>query len=327
MSVVFIKASFDGPVQRAASRMEPRLRAAFLGAVNALKGTVSEDELAAAIATGDVNQVLAVLALDTKLVSFLNAGTTNKVESLRGALQASAMEGAAAAVRVLPSRVSAGLSFDLKSLEAQSFIESYAFPLIRDLTANTREGIRGVILDAFKNGGHPREQARTIRGMIGLTQTQSTAVMNYRDALSGSGSSLRRALTRSLRDGRFDPTVLRAASGNASLTPKQVDAMTSRYTERYLKYRAEAIARTESIRASNMGQRAAWAKAVEQGLLPKDQEREWEVSGDDRTCPECLALDGKRAGLDEEFAPDVMDPPDPHPTCRCSVKLVFARAA
>lgn len=326
MSVVFIKASFDGPVQRAASRMEPRLRAAFLNAVDALKGTVSEDELAVALATGDVNQVLAVLALDTKLVSFLNVGT-DKVESLRAALQAAAMEGAAAAVRALPSRVSLGLSFDLKSLEAQSFLEAYAFPLIRDLTFNTREGIRGVILDAFKNGGHPREQARTIRGMIGLTQTQSAAVLNYRAALSGSGFSLRQSLTRSLRDGRFDPTVLRAARNSASLTPKQIDAMTSRYTERYLKYRAEAIARTESIRASNMGQRAAWAQAVRQGLLPKDQEREWEVSGDDRTCPECLALDGKRAGLDEEFEPDVMDPPDPHPTCRCSVKLVFARAA
>ncbi len=326
MPVTFIKVAGEGPVQRAASRMEPRLRAAFLSAVDATKSTISEDALAKALVTGDVDQVLAVLALDTKLVKFLNDGT-DKVESLRAALQATAMEGAAAAIRVLPSQVSLNLSFDLKSLEAQSFLESYAFPLIRDLADNTREGIRSVILDAFKNGGHPVEQARTIRSMIGLTQTQSAAVMNYRNALSGQGASLRQSLTRSLRDGRYDPTILRAARNNASLTPKQVDAMTNRYTERYLKYRAEAIARTESIRASNAGQRATWKQAVKQGLLPKDQEREWEVSGDDATCPECLALDGVRVGLDEEFAPGIMAPPDPHTTCRCSEKLVFAKAA
>lgn len=325
MPVTFIKAAGDGPVQRAASRMEPRLRAAFLNAVSAMRGTISEDALAKALATGDVDQVLAVLALDTRLVKFLNDGT-DKVESLRAALQATAMEGAAAAIRALPSSVSLNLSFDLKSLEAQSFLESYAFPLIRQLTDNTREGIRQVILDTFKNGGHPYEQARTIKTFIGLTQNQSAAVANYRAALS-SASTLGQSLNRSLRDGRFDGTVQRAVRNNTGLSADQIDRMTTRYSERYLKYRAEAIARTESIRASNMGQRATWKQAVKQGLLPKDQEREWEVSGDDITCPECLALDGVRVGLNEEFAPGIMAPPDPHTTCRCSEKLVFARAA
>ncbi len=314
-------------MQRAASRMEPRLRAAFLRAVEALKGTLSEDALAKALATGDVDQALAVLGLDKRLVKLLNGdGLPDGVESLRSALQATAMEGAAAAVRALPSRVGLSLSFDLKSLEAQSFLESYAFPLIRELSDRTREGIRGVILDAFKQGGHPYEQARSIKTFIGLTKTQSAAVANYRAALSSS-STLGSTLDRALRDARFDGSVRSAVRNNSGLSAAQVDKMTARYSERYLKYRAEAIARTESIRASNTGQAAVWAKAVKQGLLPRDQEREWEVSGDDRTCEICLGLDGVRVGLDEEFAPGIMQPPDPHTTCRCTTKLVFGRAA
>ncbi len=328
MPVMFKAAASEGPVQDAASRMEPRLRRAFLAAIERLRGTVAEDELIKALETGDANRVLSVLALDKRLVRLLNGeGMPNGVESLKSALEATAASGGVAAVGALPSRVSIGLSFDLKSLEAQSFLESYAFPLIRQISDATREGVRGVVLDAFREGGHPFEQARRIRGMIGLTANQNAAVMNYRAALSGTGSQLRDALTRSLRDGRFDPTVLRAARNNAALTPKQVDQMTSRYYDRFINYRAKTIARTESIRASVQGQRAAWAQAIKQGYLPKDQEREWEVSGDENTCPECLALDGEVRGMNEEFSPGVMEPPDVHPTCRCSVKLYFAKAA
>jgi len=82
------------------------------------------------------------------------------------------------------------------------------------------------------------------------------------------------------------------------------------------------VARTESIRASNKGQRALWHDAVDQGLMSPDTEREWEISGDEDTCPECEALDGTTAGLDEEFAPGILDPPDPHPSCRCNTKLI-----
>lgn len=324
MPLVFIKAG-EGPIQDAASRMEPRLRAAFLAAVERLRGGVEEDALMKALATGDIDKVLAVLALDKKLVNLLNGeDMPNGTESLKDALLVSAANGGAAAVRALPSKVRLNMSFDLKSLDAQSFLESYAFPLIRQISDNTREGIRGVVLNAFKEGGHPFEQARLIRDMIGLTANQTAAVMNYRSALQGTGASLRSALTRSLRDGRFDPTVARAARNNATLSPKQIDTMTGRYYERFVNYRAKTIARTESLRASNMGQRAAWSKAVKLGLLPKDQEREWEVSGDENTCPECLALDGQRTGLNEEFAPGIMEPPDPHPTCVLGNTLAYS---
>jgi SPP1 gp7 family putative phage head morphogenesis protein len=326
MPITFIKAS-GNLIDQAAQLMEPRLRAAFLRAVDAFKGTINEDALNKAVASGDVNGVMAVLALDEKFVDALNGkGITGGVESFRDAIQAAFASGSKAAIRALPSRVSLNLSFDLMSKEAQAFLEGYSFPLIRQISSNTADGIRAVILDAFKNGGHPYEQARIIRTMIGLTTNQAQAVRNYRLSLMSTGTA-NQTLNRALRDARFDPTIRRATNNGVSLTPKQVDAMTTRYSERYLKYRAEAIARTESVRASNKGQRESWRQAVKQGLLSRDQKREWEISGDDRTCPECEALDGRVVGLDEEFEPGVLDPPDPHTTCRCSTKLVFPKAA
>jgi hypothetical protein len=327
MPVTFIKSSTGDLLQQAAERMEPRLRAAFLRAVAALRGTVADDKLMEAVAAGDVNGVMSMLAIDDNFVAALNGkGIPAGVESFRDALQASFAAGASAAVRSLPSRVGLNLSFDMMSKDAQAFLEQYTFPLIRQLSANTTEGIRSVVLDAFRNGGHPYVQARTIKTFIGLTETQAKAVLNYRAALS-SPSTLGQSLDRKLRDGRFDSTVERAIRNNAGLSADQIDRMSARYEERYIQYRARTIARSESLRASVKGQRETWRQAVQQGLLARDQMREWETSGDERTCEICAPLDGEVRGLNEEFAPGILDPGDPHSTCRCSAKLVFVRAA
>jgi hypothetical protein len=49
--------------------------------------------------------------------------------------------------------------------------------------------------------------------------------------------------------------------------------------------RAELIARTETMRASNEGQQEAWDQAVEEGLLTGNEQQEWIVTPDDRLCP------------------------------------------
>ncbi len=82
--------------------------------------------------------------------------------------------------------------------------------------------------------------------------------------------------------------------------------------------RAELIARTESMKAANEGQRQGWEQAVEKGLLPSDAERIW--IGTAGMCPECEALDGTRAALDGEYGDGVSGPPL-HPNCRCTEGL------
>jgi SPP1 gp7 family putative phage head morphogenesis protein len=324
MPITFIKVGSDNPITLIAEKLEPKLRAAFLRAVKSLKDSVSLDALVEAIKTNDANQAMTILAIDQKFVNALNGvGQDAGVQSFRSAIQSVFAAGAATAEEELPASIGAELSFNLMNPETVSFLEQYTFPLIRQISANTRESLRGVLIDAFKHGGHPFDQARRIKTFIGLTDTQSKAVLNYENALSNS-DTLSQSLNRSLRDGRFDPTIRRAMRMNRGLSQDQIDKMTQRYSEKYIQYRAQTIARTETLRASNLGQRALWKQVQSQGLLDKETKRRWIVSGDSATCDECMDLNGEVTGIDEPFSDGTMDPPQ-HPSCRCGQGLVFGK--
>lgn len=89
--------------------------------------------------------------------------------------------------------------------------------------------------------------------------------------------------------------------------------------------RAETIARTETMRASNEGQNAAWEQAQDAGLLTGDEVRVWITTPDDRLCPICEPLDGERAAFGDTFEVDGddLEGPPAHPNCRCVLGLVI----
>jgi SPP1 gp7 family putative phage head morphogenesis protein len=88
--------------------------------------------------------------------------------------------------------------------------------------------------------------------------------------------------------------------------------------------RADNIARTETMRASNEGQLEAWDQAVEDGLLTGEEQVEWITTPDDRLCDICEPMDGQTTGLGDTFDVDgeEMDGPPAHPRCRCTIGLV-----
>lgn len=314
----------DDPILRAAEAMEGAVRDAFLRAIQATRDKVVLQKLAEAIAQGDVNGALALLSIDQNFVAAMQgAGIEPGLASFRDAIQQVIRTGALAAGRALPKAVGLEISFDLMNPESANFIQSYTFNLIQQVSADTRDAIQQVVLRAFREGGHPYEQAREIKRVIGLTARQEQAVASYRAALQQGGSALRDALSRSLRDGRYDPTLIRAMQDQTSLRREYIDKLVARYRERFIQYRARNIARSETIRAANKGQRELWRQARQQGLIPFTARRKWIISGDDRTCPLCMKLDGKMASLDEEFAPGILEPPDPHPSCLVGETRVF----
>lgn len=87
--------------------------------------------------------------------------------------------------------------------------------------------------------------------------------------------------------------------------------------------RAESIARTETMTASNAGQQQLWDQAVEEGLLTGDEQQEWIVTPDDLLCPICAPMEGQKAPLDGTFEVDGedIDGPPAHPRCRCTIGL------
>lgn len=79
--------------------------------------------------------------------------------------------------------------------------------------------------------------------------------------------------------------------------------------------RAEKIARTEVLRASNF----ATDEAYTQSQVVKG--KEWLTALDERVCPICQPLDAKTATKDGNFSTTAGDVPYPpaHPNCRCTI--------
>jgi len=94
------------------------------------------------------------------------------------------------------------------------------------------------------------------------------------------------------------------------------------------KYRATRIARSEIIRAANSGAEFAY---IQSGVCKGKQ---WLTAFDERTCPECEAMNGKKAGLGKSFNTTGLDVdldytegempyPPLHPGCRCSLTAIL----
>lgn len=319
MSVHYVRKAFDDPALQVADRIMPRLRQAFLDAIDVAIRTLPLAVIEAAVKSGNPSSVLSAIvhSLEDAMQGKGVAAT-----SVRDALQAAYAAAAKSAVNALPASVGVDLSFNLINPQVAHFLESYEFEMIQSVAADARQVIQQVLIRGANTGTGPAVMAREIRDTVGLTARQEVAVANYRRALEGGNAAdLRDALTRSLRDGRFDPTVSRAIQNEVALRPEQVNRMVARYRERYRKYRAEMIARTEAIRAANAGQQEVWSQARQQGLL-RNASRKWIGADDERECDECDELNGEVVGMEEEFSAGVMHPPL-HPHCRCSVGLVF----
>jgi hypothetical protein len=319
-----IRKASKSAVAEAAKKLEPKLRKAFIEAMQSVKARVKISELERAILTGDEGVVRRALNLEEEITGALKgthlaAATTTVVEVVEQTFRA----GAKAAMEELPTTIATELSFDLLNPRAVEFLRDYEFDLVRDISGKQQNIIRGIMDRAFTEGMHPRKSAREIRRYIGLTEKQAAAVSRFQHNLaSGDKGALREALSRGLRDRRFDSTLRRALDEDIILSPAQIEKMSQRYAERYLKFRSETIARTETKRASVRGQQELWQQAIDQGVLPPDVQRRW-ITND--PCAICAPLGGKLAGMNDAFPGGYMAPPDPHPNCTCDVVLDFKR--
>ena len=110
---------------------------------------------------------------------------------------------------------------------------------------------------------------------------------------------------------------------------RQVEQLTQRYTRRLKFWRANNIARTESMRATAAGRNIFWQQMSDEGVITAAEwVREWVaiVPSDGRTCKRCQRLDGKRAQVGG-FYPGGFSGSDAHSSCRCTERLILADTA
>lgn len=217
------------------------------------------------------------------------------------------------------------VTFELNSSKTllEAGVNQETAALVREIDATTRDGIASVIRQGLRAGVNPRETARQIRDLIGLTERQANAIESYRRALVRGDAA--NALGRALRDKRFDPTLRSLLDRNLKPTPEQIDKYVARYKEKMLSYRAETISRTESLNALHVGQHGAWQSSIDQGKVKEAQiRRQWVVARDERTCEICMPIPSMNpdgVGFRELFETPVgpIEGPTIHPDCRCSL--------
>lgn len=177
----------------------------------------------------------------------------------------------------------------------------HAAEMVTHISEDQRRLLRNHVMNAHLSGIAPKQLAREIRNLIGLTPAWQTAVTNYHRGLLDKGV-----------DEKF------AAKQSA------------RYHDRLVKARAKMIARTEVMRAENEGKLLGWQQAIDFGFLTPNGKVRWKTAITN-VCPICLPMDNAEIdfGPGNEF--QVSDPrgkvwgvrtPPAHPHCRCTILYV-----
>jgi SPP1 gp7 family putative phage head morphogenesis protein len=257
-------------VQRLADSARPEFMAVFIDAVKNTLDSTSVRAIEEAIAEGNWSVVQSLIPWDIFEAALRNYSM--EMASL-------ASRAGKAAITYMPKKIQVGFNFNILNPTAVKWTQERTGALIVEVSGETKAAVAEVIHRAFVDGMHPRQSARHIKNLVGLTEGLSDEVIAKR---------------------------------------------AQEYAKRLLKYRAETIARTETLAASNGGTYQSWLQARDEGFLAPNAVRKWIVTPDDRLCPLCQQMTGATAQLDQPFNTpkgQIYHPPL-HPDCRCTAGLV-----
>jgi hypothetical protein len=183
--------------------------------------------------------------------------------------------------QLLRLRPMVSVSFDPTNAAAVAIQQKQQLEFITNFTEGQREATNAALVNAFEVGKNPLATANYFKGSIGLTPKQLKAVENYRRLLQEGSME---ALGRDIRDRRFDVSTRAAFERGEPLSAEQIEKMVERYRVRYIKYRADVIARTESGRTLNEANREAFRQTVAMAGFEDNQiKRSWVHTRDQRT--------------------------------------------
>lgn len=282
-----------------------RLKRAFLDAVALIRDRAQISLIVKMLDRGDVEGAIQAVGLDP--VAFRGLET-----ELAQAFEAG---GNAAMADIPAARTDAGLRLDVlfnaRNPEAEGWLRDHSATLVREIVADQRTMIREAMTAGMAAGRNPRDVAldlvgrvnATTRersgGAIGLTASQEGWVRAYASELT-TGSP--KALERALRDKRFDRSIAKAVREGQPLPAEMQAKMVAAYRNRALRFRAEAIARTEAMTALHQAQDESFRQAIAAGQVrAQDVRKVWRSAGDGRVRDTHRALNRESVGMDQRF--------------------------
>ncbi|HEU4727679.1 MAG TPA: phage minor head protein [Kofleriaceae bacterium] len=277
-------------MERLVSALEGRLMRAWVALIRRLRAQNPIAEIERRLHTDDP-----VAGISDAAIAFASA----RHEAYVAAGQAAARALTAETDRL--ERVSKKLiTFDMLDPGVLSVAERSRLDLIREITTEQRILIRAALIGGAESGANPREIAQEIRDEIGLTEYQERIVQNYRRELER--GQYADALARELSSGHSDRTIAAAVRNRTALSQAQIDAAVDRYRQNWIAFRAENIARTESLRIAHQGTEELYRQAIARGDVRTEQiERTWNTAHDPRVRSTHRSMDQQKRGFGETF--------------------------
>lgn len=256
----------DLAIQRLADRLDGSLRDTFLSIVAAIAAGPDADELNRLV---DNEDVIGIIRLWERTI---RDSLTVHVAQMEAALSNVVTKAAATTITV------AGFTGSLtrKSAVVDAWLRNESSRLVVGISTESMLSIRQLLSVGYQAGTGVRPTARQIRAVVGLLPRHAVAVTRYAEELT-----------------------------NRLVPQDRIDQYVEIYTRRLLSYRADNIARTEAMTAAHVGQLSAWQQLVEQNLIdPARAWMEWMTATDDRVCPLCAPMDGKKIRIGNPFISD-----------------------
>lgn len=261
----------------------PNLAAAFKNVIDTIRNEfASQEALEIALSQNNIDALFAATQIDQMDNLMFGVGVGQQHFVFSDQWRVAFMAGAATAISHLNDELQKTLAFDPLGERAIAYIKQQGAQLVVDLSNSSKAGIQQVLQDGIINQRTLREQARTIRQLIGLTDAQAKAVLNFRAQLE-----TRQLLGFTPPDERrlnaIEQAMVRRHMKEGHFNQQQIDSMVETYYQRLLNLRAMDVARTEALNAVNSGQLELWYQGHDQGLFNDDVDRKfWIVTHDDR---------------------------------------------
>jgi len=153
--------------------------------------------------------------------------------------------------------------FDVLNPRSVAWAEKHCAKLVREVTNETKKGIKEIIRRGIKEGKAMPRIAKEIRPLIGLTKRDMFAIVHFEERL---------------------------IMERPELSQREIDRRVDVYSRRKHRRRADMISRTESAFAQSEGTLQGYREA---GI----EKVEWLAAAD--CCEECGALNGKTFKVEE----------------------------
>lgn len=325
------------PIDDLVAKWEPRLREAFLKAVQKITDRTNAALIARMLQNGDIEGAVRAVGLDPLDFRDLSNGITDAFND--GGL---AQEDQIQARRDLVTNSVIQFHFDVRNLTAEAWTRTHSADLVTGIIEDQKVAIRQFLTAGLVEGRNPTSTALDLvgrknrvtglreGGVIGLTSGQEEWQRRYASELSSQDTAmLRNALTRGLRGKRYDPAIRRAIETGKPIPAETQAKMLAAYRSRSLKYRADVISRNETMRALGASQTETYRQAIASGHVRADTiTRFWMTAGDERVRHTHRLIPGMNKegrGWEEPFdtptGPSMHAPHDVDPMCRCRERI------